>query len=246
MPGLRHFGVIYSSNIYVNVIFMLGYCLFPRDLAFYLAFAYSFTILFVTVLEVSYQRPQFIMRLPTNHDDYVSRQVINSFQCMKTQFKPFAFPSYEMMLQIVFTLNIYLLAFHTRRNRLINAMQINLRRSTYDKNNERNSNKLMSQASIIEHQVKKKMQGNINPRTSAIQNLSMEENTDGQCDLDDSSSNQQLEKIMGSIDTTLDSYENDLAFLGNLTIMKSEMSKRRCNCFGHFMAIVIIVLLSLI
>lgn len=64
MPALRNFSILFSSNIYSYAIFCLSYCLFSRDQAFYLAFAYSFTTVLSTVIEVAYSRPQFIMVFP--------------------------------------------------------------------------------------------------------------------------------------------------------------------------------------
>lgn len=79
LPHINSFSVIYSSNIYVNVIFLLSYCLFSRDQAFYLAFTLSFTTLFCIVLEVTFQQPQFIMRLPPGQDVDVDQEIIQNF-----------------------------------------------------------------------------------------------------------------------------------------------------------------------
>ena len=125
MPWIRKFGIFFSSNIYSYTIFCLSYCLFSRDQAFYLAFCYSFTTILSTTLEVTYRRPQFIMQFP-DEDSKQMEILKNRFQCLNNSYYPFAFPNFEMMIQIVFTLNLYLLDFHTKRNKYYDMMQVNL------------------------------------------------------------------------------------------------------------------------
>lgn len=46
------------------------------------------------------------------------------------------------------------------------------------------------------------------------------------------------------IDETMNNMENDLAFLGDLSIIKNAKARRRCNIIGHFLILCLIILMS--